>query len=665
MSLPVDLNTITVTGSFPNIAGQPQSGSVVFDPGGQVTDTVGHVIMSGAVTAHVFNGVMQAVTLPCTDNGNLNPTGFTYEVTATIDGTKYTPFAVLLPHTLGATVDLAVLVPVSSNPGTSTVYGVLALPNTWTGVNTFTAETVVPTPVNSGDAATKAYVDGHGAVSSVFTRTGAVVAASGDYTVGQVTGAAPLASPALTGSPTAPTQAPGDNTANVATDAFVTAAVGVETTRAQSAEGLALAKASNLSDLGNAATARTNLGLGSAAVAAIDSTAGDFQAVPGTAAAGATGKVADAGHVHPSPTVFAPTGLTGATAASRYAGATASGSPASGTFVTGDYVIAQNGAAFVCTAGGTPGTWKVIPTLNVSAVNVQPSPGTAAAGAASTGAPCDHVHGQPPMFAPTGLTGATTASRYVGATASGAPASGTFAVGDFVVDQGASAIWVCKFAGTPGTWKKLGQIDSTSTDIQPLGTQAAGSVGQTADAGHVHPANAEVTPADAGFLAWNYDIGELGGSQSVLTTAGVMYLIKVNVRVAISVTNVSYYVFTAGATLTSGQCFAGLYNSAGTLIGTSADQSAAWTSTGLKTTALTGGPFAVSAGFVWVAFLFNGTTAPSLVRNGTPNGNILNSGFTVSTARFASSGSALTSLPSTITPGSNTLNTIQWWVAIS
>jgi hypothetical protein len=40
---------------------------------------------------------------------------------------------------------------------------------------------------------------GGGAVSSVFTRTGAVVAVSGDYTVAQVTGAAPLASPTFTG----------------------------------------------------------------------------------------------------------------------------------------------------------------------------------------------------------------------------------------------------------------------------------------------------------------------------------------------------------------------------------------------------------------------------------------------------------------------------------
>lgn len=52
---------------------------------------------------------------------------------------------------------------------------------------------------------------------------------------------------------------------------------------------------------------------------------------------------------------------------------------------------------------------------------------------------------------PLGLTGATAATRYVGATASGAPASGTFLVGDFVIDQ-TGAVYVCTVAGSPGTW---------------------------------------------------------------------------------------------------------------------------------------------------------------------------------------------------------------------
>ncbi len=66
---------------------------------------------------------------------------------------------------------------------------------------------------------------GGGVVSAVFGRAGIVVAQTGDYTVSQVTGAAPLASPALTGVPTAPTAAPGTNTTQIATTAFVSAAI--------------------------------------------------------------------------------------------------------------------------------------------------------------------------------------------------------------------------------------------------------------------------------------------------------------------------------------------------------------------------------------------------------------------------------------------------------
>lgn len=53
-----------------------------------------------------------------------------------------------------------------------------------------------------------------------------------------------------------------------------------------------------------------------------------------------------------------PLALTGATAATRYVGGTASGAPASGTFAVGDFAIAQDGAAWVCVAAGTPGTWR-------------------------------------------------------------------------------------------------------------------------------------------------------------------------------------------------------------------------------------------------------------------------------------------------------------------
>ena len=53
--------------------------------------------------------------------------------------------------------------------------------------------------------------------------------------------------------------------------------------------------------------------------------------------------------------------------------------------------------------------------------------------------------------APLGLTGATAATRYVGATSSGAPVSGTFAVGDYIVTSNGH-VWICVTAGSPGTW---------------------------------------------------------------------------------------------------------------------------------------------------------------------------------------------------------------------
>jgi len=97
---------------------------------------------------------------------------------------------------------------------------------------TFTGTPAAPTAApgtNTTQLATTAFVTAAvasgGAVSSVFGRTGAVTAQSGDYTVGQITGAAPTASPTFTGTPAAPTAAPGTNTTQLATTAFVAAAV--------------------------------------------------------------------------------------------------------------------------------------------------------------------------------------------------------------------------------------------------------------------------------------------------------------------------------------------------------------------------------------------------------------------------------------------------------
>lgn len=68
--------------------------------------------------------------------------------------------------------------------------------------------------------------EGGGDVESVFGRAGVVEAEEGDYSVGMITGAAPIESPEFIGTPTAPTQDADDDSTKLATTAFVATAVG-------------------------------------------------------------------------------------------------------------------------------------------------------------------------------------------------------------------------------------------------------------------------------------------------------------------------------------------------------------------------------------------------------------------------------------------------------
>jgi hypothetical protein len=98
------------------------------------------------------------------------------------------------------------------------------------------------------------------------------------------TSRAPLASPALTGNPTAPTPTAGDNDTSIATTAFVTAAV---------------AAGAGVTTFNTRAGAVT---LSNADVVAVHQVASTTPIMDGTATIGATGKWADAGHVHPTDT---------------------------------------------------------------------------------------------------------------------------------------------------------------------------------------------------------------------------------------------------------------------------------------------------------------------------------------------------------------------------
>lgn len=170
-------------------------------------------------------------------------------------------------------------------------------------------------------------------------------------------------------------------------------------------------------------------------------------------------------------------------------------------------------------------------------------------------------------------------------------------------------------------------------------------------------------PSDHGVTAWAFAPAAAVGTQN--PTAGVLHLTKVLMRVAGTITNVITGISAAGVGLTVNQNFGALYDSTGTRVGVTADQSAAWASSGVKTMALTA-PYAAAAGFYWVAILSNAATSTPTIPRSLNNSSMINNlGSTVATSWSATTGAALTSAPASFTPGTITPNSITLWAAVS
>lgn len=175
--------------------------------------------------------------------------------------------------------------------------------------------------------------------------------------------------------------------------------------------------------------------------------------------------------------------------------------------------------------------------------------------------------------------------------------------------------------------------------------------------------DATFTPADHGLAAWTHDPATLR-SASNATTSGTVYLCKVKIaNRSTVVSNVIVGIEALGSGLTSGQCFVGLYNSSGTRLAVSADQSGNWTSTGLKTIALTA-PQTLAVGSYYVAILAVGTTPPQFAM-GAGGATTVSAGLATGASRFLTGPTAQTSLPSSITLSSQTVTSGARWAALS
>lgn len=170
-------------------------------------------------------------------------------------------------------------------------------------------------------------------------------------------------------------------------------------------------------------------------------------------------------------------------------------------------------------------------------------------------------------------------------------------------------------------------------------------------------------PSDAGLLACSFDPAA-GAGITTMATAGRLEVVRLS-RVPVgTITNIHFSVFTAGSGLTSGQCFAALFNAAGTLLSATADQSGVWNSaaTVWKTMPLAAAQVNAAVADFFVAWYYNGTTGPTLIRGASSIS--VNSGLSGSNSRFATADTGrTTSMPSSL--GALTASSLSWLVALS
>lgn len=115
MAMPGNVTTVVVAGTFLTPEGEPSTGTVSFTPSSWLTNSGANIaIPNSTVTKALGTAGDFTVTLPITDDSDLNPEGWIYSVAEVVDGVSQS-YNIAIPGTVavGGTVFLADLVPVA------------------------------------------------------------------------------------------------------------------------------------------------------------------------------------------------------------------------------------------------------------------------------------------------------------------------------------------------------------------------------------------------------------------------------------------------------------------------------------------------------------------------------------------------------------------------
>ncbi|MER6236548.1 hypothetical protein ABT185_10840 [Streptomyces clavifer] len=172
-------------------------------------------------------------------------------------------------------------------------------------------------------------------------------------------------------------------------------------------------------------------------------------------------------------------------------------------------------------------------------------------------------------------------------------------------------------------------------------------------------------PADQGLISWSFDPSAAVNFSAPL--GGSVYLVKVILRRAATISKVVLHTVAAGSGLTANQNYAGLYTTSGTRVGVTASQSSAWTTANNTLSMALTAPYSASAGAYYVAFVANGSVRPGFVSGSNlgmvrtaGNANLASSGY-----RYCIGATGQTSLPTNISIGSATPDANAYWAGLA